>query len=360
MPPPRRFVRAIAVAPFVLAHTVILLSWSDAAAQERLVIEARAVATDALLQAVSPVDDLVIWMSGHDATYAVTDDGGERWRVRTVPEAGVLQFRDVAAFDSRRAYLMSSGAGEQSRIYRTDDGGERWTLQYTAGHPDAFLDCMDFWTPEVGLAYGDAVDGTPFILRTEDGGGHWNRVRAETLPRALEGEGGFAASGTCLIAGHEGRAWIATGNADRARVLRTEDFGATWSVADGPVVAGGASGLATIAMADDGAGIALGGAIGNDSIRTQNVAVTEDFGATWSVGGDLTMPGPVYGAALAPGRPGLVVAVGPRGVDWSADGGLSWQPGDTRTHWAVAFTPDGTGWAVGPQGRVHRLRFEPR
>jgi len=327
-------------------------------AQDRLDFESRVIETDALLQAVSPVSDRVVWFSGHDAAYAVTSDGGEQWHVGTVPDVGALQFRDVAAFDERRAFLMSSGPGDQSRIYRTEDGGARWTLQYMADHPDAFLDCMDFWTPEVGVAYGDAIDGSPFVLRTEDGGVHWDRVPQKDLPSAMDGEGGFAASGTCLVTGPDGRAWIATGNAARARVLRTEDFGVTWSAVDAPVVGGNAAGLATLSMGPGGSGIALGGVIGNDSIRTQNVAVTDDFGATWSVGGDLGMMGPVYGSALVPGRPGLVVAVGPRGVDWSSDGGFTWQSGDARTHWAVDFTPGGTGWAVGPRGRVHRLRFQ--
>lgn len=100
--------------------------------------------TDALLQAVSPVNDDVVWVSGHQATYAHTTDGGDTWTASVMPDAEGLQFRDVAAFNERTAYLMSSGDGELSRIYRTDDSGRNWTLQYVADHPEAFLDCMDF------------------------------------------------------------------------------------------------------------------------------------------------------------------------------------------------------------------------
>jgi photosystem II stability/assembly factor-like uncharacterized protein len=291
-----------------------------------------------------------------------------------------LQFRDVEAIDASTVFLMSAGPGDLSRIYRTDDGGGNWVQQYAADHPDAFLDCLAFWDRERGLAYGDAVDGVLFLLRTEDGGITWERVPGEVLPPALEGEGGFAASGTCLVTGGEGRAWIATGNGSRARVLRTVDWGRSWEDADVPVVGGSGAGLTTIFMDESGRrGLALGGIIGQDSARTVNVAVTRDGGASWVPGGPRARPGPAYGSALAglprpraPGRAGgrtasgpdlsraapIAVAVGPRGMDWSGDLGKTWAALDTLAWWAVAFASATDGWAVGPDGRILKLSLE--
>ena len=317
--------------------------------------------TDALLQAVSPVNDDVVWASGHRATYALTVDGGDTWTASVMPDADGLQFRDVTAFNERTAYLMSAGEGELSRIYRTDDSGRNWTLQYIADHPAAFLDCMDFWDVNRGLAYGDAVDGVPFLLLTSNGGVEWLRVPAAALPLAQDGEGGFAASGTCVATLQDGYAWVAMGNAERARMLRTEDYGLTWSVTDVPVVGGLGSGLTTVRVGTDGVGIALGGRIGQDSLGatdvviTGNVAITADGGLTWTAGGELALDGPVYGSALLQG--GAVVAVGPGGLDWSADGGRTWQANVTLTYWAVAFSSPGSGWAVGPEGRITKLAF---
>ena len=323
-----------------------------------LILTQQSSGTDALLQAVSPVNDDIVWVSGHQATYAHTTDGGDTWAASVMLDAEGLQFRDVAAFNERTAYLMSAGEGELSRIYRTDDSGRIWTLQYVADHPQAFLDCIDFWDVNRGLAYGDAVDGVPFLLTTSNGGALWERVPADALPPAQDGEGGFAASGTCIAALKDGRAWVAMGNAERARMLRTADYGKTWSVTDVPVVGGPASGLTTVHVGSDGAGIALGGRIGRDSLRAPNVAITSDGGLTWTAGGPLALDGPAYGSALLPG--GAAVAVGPRGLDWSADGGRTWQTSVTFTYWAVAFSSPRAGWAVGPEGRITKLSFLAR
>ncbi len=356
--------RIIAATTFILGCTGAPEAAVDRLEESawRLESSAQTSGTGALLQAVSPVDGQVVWVSGHDGTYARTADGGRTWSADVMVGGEKLQFRDVTAFDESTAYLMSSGNGDQSRIYRTDDGGDTWRLQYVADHPEAFLDCMDFWDLERGLAFGDVVDGVPFLLSTNDGGDTWTRVPAEALPAAQEGEGGFAASGTCLVVGLDGRAWIAAGNAARSRVLLTRDWGDSWSVAEVPVVGGTGAGLTTIRVARGGNGIALGGIIGGDSLRVDNVAVTEDHGASWSLGGRLAMAGPAYGSALVdlPSGATAAVAVGPRGMDWSPDTGATWQRADTLTYWAVAFADSGAGWAVGPEGRIVRLAFVQR
>jgi undecaprenyl pyrophosphate phosphatase UppP len=64
-------------------------------------------------------------------------------------------------------------------------------------------------------------------------------VPASALPAAQPGEGGFAASGLCVETRPGGLAWIAAGNATRARVFRSTDWGRSWSAADAPVFAVG-------------------------------------------------------------------------------------------------------------------------
>jgi photosystem II stability/assembly factor-like uncharacterized protein len=79
--------------------------------------------------------------------------------------------------------------------------------------------------------------------------------------------------------------WIATGNCARARVLRTEDEGRTWESIPVAVAGGPAAGLTTIDVLDDVPGIALGGILGQDTTRIDNVTLSSDGGRTWTYGG---------------------------------------------------------------------------
>jgi len=312
--------------------------------------------TQSRLQAVSAADDQIVWASGLDGTVIRTEDGGVSWQPLRVPEAEELQFRDVHAFDSQLAYLLSAGDGELSRIYATRDGGTTWDLQFQNREPDGFLDCFDFWDAKRGIAYGDSIGGEFFVLATSDGGGSWARVPPATLPTAAEGEGGFAASGTCVRTGPGGVAWIGTGAGGSARVLRTSDWGQSWRVAKTPIVKGAAAGVMSVLLLDEEQGAALGGNLDDKSNRTTNVALSSDGGATWRSGGLLRFAGPAFGGAVggSESRP-LLVAAGPGGMDISRDRGETWHRLSDSDYWAVDFGGASRFWAVGPQGRITRF-----
>ncbi len=326
-----------------------------AAAGPPFVVTAQVSGTRALLQAVSPVDENVVWVSGHRATWARSTDGGASWHAgaMTGPDSS-LQFRDVHAVDARTAYLLAAGPGAASRIYKTTDGGASWALQFQNRDTSAFYDCFDFWDARRGAAVSDAVDGRMIVIVTADGGDTWTRVADAAVPPALEGEGAFAASGTCLTARPGGLAWIGTGAREGARVYLTRDYGRSWSVVTTPVVGGQASGIASVVFRDDRRGLALGGRIGAPEEFSDNVAVTGDGGRTWTLAGRPALPGAIYGAAMVPGGR-TVVAASPKGLQYSADDGATWSILANEAHWAVAFASRRVGWAVGPGGRISRL-----
>lgn len=310
---------------------------------------------DVLLQAISPVNGQVVWVSGHGATYARTSDGGLTWSADTVPGADGLEFRDIHAFDGRSAVLMSAGTGDQSRIYRTEDAGRTWTMTWVNDEPDGFYDCIDFWDEDRGVAYGDAVDGGLRILRTDDGGRTWALLTQDDLPAARAGEGGFAASGTCTLTRPGGLGWIAAGNAAGARVFRTADYGRTWTAHEVPVVSGAGAGLTSIAMADDTLGLAFGGDLAIADRHTDNVARTTDGGRTWELASRPVMPGPIYGGAHVPGTDGAFLVVGPAGADLTLDRGETWEPVDGAAWWGVAASGPDAVWIAGPDGRLARI-----
>lgn len=315
--------------------------------------------TTALLQAVSAPSERVAWVSGHSATVRRTEDGGATWEAVSVPGAAAdsLQFRDVHAVDAHVAYVLAAGPGTRSRIYETTDGGRSWQLQFMNADSSAFYDCFAFWDPSHGLAFSDAVAGHFVIRMTTDGGAHWTPIAADAVPPAQPGEGAFAASGTCVVTLDSRQAWIGTGAGDTARVLHTRDGGRTWDVAVTPISGGRSAGIAALAFRDSLHGIALGGDIADPNARSDNVARTADGGRTWRVGGRPTFSGAVYGAAVVPGRPGWVVAAGPKGLDYSTDDGATWRTLDTLAYWSVGFGSRERGWAVGPRGRITEIRL---
>jgi photosystem II stability/assembly factor-like uncharacterized protein len=315
--------------------------------------------TTALLQAVSAPSERVGWVSGHQAAVLRTRDGGATWERLAVPGAAAdsLEFRDVYAVDADTAYVLAAGPGSRSRIYKTTDGGTSWALQFTNRDSSAFYDCFDFWTAERGIALSDGVGGHLLLRRTTDGGAHWDIPPADSLPSAQKGEGGFAASGTCVVALAGRFAWIGTGAADTARVLRSEDGGRTWQPAATPIAAGNFAGIASVAFRDTLHGIVAGGKLGSPTEFSDNVAVTADGGRTWRLAGRPGFSGAVYGAAVVPDRPGSVVAVGPRGLAYSRDDGATWTTLDTLAYWSIGFASRRIGWAVGPAGRITRIRF---
>jgi len=310
------------------------------------------------LRAVSAVSDKVAWASGNRGTVLRTDDGGVRWTVLPVPGAESLDFRDIEATSDRTAHVLSIGAGDKSRIYKTTDAGKTWALQFTNADPKAFYDAIAFWDERNGIAVGDPVDGRFTVLRTSDGGNTWALTPEANRPRALPGDGMFAASGTCLVVQGRSNAWLGTGGAAQARVLRSTDRGATWSEAATPIVAGTSSaGIFSIAFSDALRGIIVGGDYRKEREPSDNIALTSDGGRTWSVPDRGGLRSFRSGVVFVPGSGGReLVAVGPAGADRSADGGRTWSSAGEVGFHAVSVDRRGNAmWAVGEQGRVGRL-----
>ncbi len=314
--------------------------------------------SDALFIGISPVSASVVWIAGTGGTYGRTMDGGDTWVTGVVPGADSLQFRDVHAVDAEIAYLLSIGSGDQSRIYKTEDGGASWMLQFVNAEPEGFFDCFDFWDDHHGLAFSDSYEGSFYLIQTADGGRSWERIPNTQLPPARPGEGSFAASGHCLHVHGDSSAWVGTGASEGgvARVLRTTDRGATWSVHDTAFPQGAVSGITSVAFADPLRGAVLGGDVADMESKANNVALTTDGGITWKLVQRPGFTGPVYGATYVPGAPvRTLVAVGPQGVAYTTNDGEAWSTLTSANHWSVGFAGPEAGWAIGTEGRITKL-----
>jgi photosystem II stability/assembly factor-like uncharacterized protein len=306
------------------------------------------------LQAVSAVNDRIVWASGLGGTFVRTTDGGRTWQAGVVPGGEELQFRDVEAVSDRVAYLLAAGTGTDSRIYKTTNGGQTWTLQFQNQDPNAFYDCFDFWSPDRGVTFGDPVNGHFTGLRTTNG--RTCRALPDQPQLDLNGEFGFAASGTCIATQGERRAWIGTGGA-RARILATTDRGESWTAYATPLAGTDGGGVFSVEFRDARHGVLGGGDFSSSEIIT-NFARSADGGQTWTAPSQAPIPGAIFGLSYVPGRNKTVVATGPGGTAWSADEGSSWSliP-DVTDFWAVTFASRDAGWAVGTEGRILKISF---
>jgi photosystem II stability/assembly factor-like uncharacterized protein len=292
----------------------------------------------------------VVWASGSHGVILKSVDEGKTWKRLQVTDGAALDFRGIVAFSEKIAYVMSSGEGEKSRIYRTTDGGETWKLQYTDKRKDFFLDAIACRSETRCFALSDPIDGKFLLLNTTDGE-QWKPLPRENMPAALPGEGAFAASNTCLaLSGEE--IFFGTGG-PAARVFHSLDSGRTWTVAETPIASGKPStGIFSLTIGDDNRIMAVGGDYKEPSRPYRAAAYSVDGGKTWQLA--MQQPGG-YRSAIAHIDDGRWVAVGPNGEDFSSDSGVHWKHTDSLNLNAVTLLDVFTGWAVGPNGNIARL-----
>lgn len=305
------------------------------------------------LRGLAVVSERVAWASGAKGTVLRTVDG-ETWKVVPVAGAEALDFRDIEAWDESTAVAMSIGPGEASNVYKTTDGGVTWRRVFGNTEPTGFWDAITFWDRKRGALFGDPVRGRFQVFTTEDGGESWKPVPEAGMPMALENEGGFAASGSCLVSGPGERLAFVSGGASEARVFFSADGAKTFQVSTAPVPAGAASkGLFSVTWLDEKTLVTVGGDYRLPTLEGVKAALSSDGGAHWTA--ISAAPGFLSSVVRGPGDAGIV-AVGLAGTGISRDGGKTWTALDAAPYNTAGFAKGkgAAGWAVGPKGAIAR------
>ena len=329
------------------------------------------------LRGIHAVGEGVAWASGAHGTVLRTEDSGYVWQKCSVPPgAAALDFRSVWAWDAQNAIVMSSGPGNQSRLFKTSDGCAHWRALATNVEPDGFWDGLAFSDIKNGYLLGDPVRGAFTLLRTRDGGEHWKAVVSPDLQTGGKKLGAFAASNQAMILTDtdSGLAapWFGTSGMSGGQhpYVYSGDLKCTMEMVHrNPELCLSRNltfGAEEVPMAGSSAsqGVFALGLRRDDNGQLHAVAV----------GGDYTDPGHDAGAAarrdaatgkwtaaskLPHGYRSSVewdaadqawIAVGTNGADVSYDDGQTWTALGNDTYNAVSLP-----WLVGPAGRIAKL-----
>lgn len=293
----------------------------------------------------TPGGKYVLWASGSKGIILRSPDEGKSWTQLKINDLPDLDFRDIEAFGANTAYVMSSGDGEKSRIYKTIDAGKSWTLQYTDKRPGFFLDSLVCDSKTHCFALSDPVDGKFLVVRTTDGQ-HWKELPRDKMPAALPTEGAFAASGTSIAVCHSD-IYFGTGG-PAARVFHSPDRGRSWTAVQTPMTSGKAS-AGIFSIACNGRSLVAVGGDYREPTNANKVAIeSTDAGASWHLA-EQQPEGYRSAVVFLSGK--RLIAVGTNGSDISDDAGAHWRPMDTLNLNAFAFR-GGRSCAVGPKGTV--------
>lgn len=298
------------------------------------------------------VDENVVWASGTKGTILKTTNSGKNWQTLQIKGFEDKDFRDIVAFDEKRAFVIN--AGSPAYILKTTDGGENWQIVYQDTSKQAFLNDIGFFGEKIGFVFGDPdSEGNFTLLKSEDGGNTWLNI-GKNLPKAQKNEAGFAASGTIMRFREPSWIWIGTGGGEKARMLISGDWGNTWQSVELPILSGKASqGVFSVVFQDLKNGVAVGGDYTQPNLAEKTAIYTSDGGKSWKVA---KIPPSGYRSCVSYIRKKTYIAVGTNGIDFTKDGGKKWQKISSEGFNTVRFIREGSvGWAIGNKGKLAKL-----
>jgi len=296
--------------------------------------------------------DRLLWASGTGGMVGKSTDGGKEWQWTRVSGCDSCDWRAINAFNEKEAVVVN--AGEPAHIYRTQDGGATWQQVYYNDTKGIFFDDMEFWNNREGMAIGDPLQDHFMMLRTQDGGKHWDTLPLKQRPAALAGEAIFAASAGNLQTLPGQQAWFITGGA-AARSIRLQH--GRWQAAPLPILQGAATqGAFAIAVRNAQQAIVVGGDYRNDTLRERNCLLTADGGKTWT---QPAVPPQGFRSSVIYINAQTAVATGTSGTDISFDSGRHWELISKEGFHVVQAAKKGKAvFLAGSDGRIAQLVTE--
>lgn len=308
------------------------------------------------IRALSPIDTNTVWFAANNGKVGLIDH--QTPKLATIKfEDKLLNFRAIASIHNA-VFVLS--IENPAVLYKIGfNGNEATNIEevYVEENNKVFYDAMAFWDDKEGIAIGDATENCFSVIMTYDGGVTWNKLSCDVLPKIEKGEAAFAASNS-NIALYKNHVWVASGGT-KARVFHSANRGASWEVFETPIIQGKAmTGIYSIDFEDENRGIIFGGDWENQDLNEGNKAITIDGGKTWRLIANGKGPGYRSSVKFVPNTNGRsLVAVGSKGISYSADGGKHWNQLSNEGFYAIEFVTDNIAFASG-RNKISKLFFK--
>lgn len=267
-----------------------------------------------------------------------------------------IEFRSLA---STTKNINIANIGNPALVYQVSKDGKKGPkLVYTEKHKKVFYDAMQFWNDKEGIAVGDPTENCFSIIITRNGGSSWVKLPCDQLPELADGEAAFAASNTNIIIKGD-KTWIVSGG-KKARVFYSPDKGRNWTVFETPIIQGKTmTGIFTADFYDENNGFIAGGDYEIQNQNFGNKAFTDNGGKTWHLVGENQGFGYASCIQYVPKSNGKqLVCVGGSGIQYSADGGATWQKlSEDKDLYTIRFQNENTAIAAG-KNKIIRIVFK--
>lgn len=159
----------------------------------------------------------------------LSTDGGNNWDIRCLKET-IGRVTDISMIDSNNIWLCTYANTNvnilNSQILYTSNGGENWIVQFADSTGRKFINYIEMFDLNNGIAMADGETDVPIFLKTIDGGNNW----VQTSTQAIGGASGDTWRRLDFVDVNTG--YFYESGINPQKLYKTTDSGITWTETD--------------------------------------------------------------------------------------------------------------------------------
>ncbi len=276
----------------------------------------------------------------------LSKNGGKAWSNISPLNSWGDELIDISIIDSMHIW----GACSDGKIFSTSNGGINWEEQYFDTTKTKFINYIEMFDENIGIAMGDALaseNGIPVFLKTTDGGKNWLDMNKNY---AIGGWSGSIWQRLDFVNENTGY-FFESGNSPQ-KLYKTTDGGSSWNETN----LTGRADLVKFYNENLGLTFSTEYDTSTDPITaTYYFKRTTDGGVTWEEY-QADVEGFMSDIEFLPGKPSNVWSTGKNGLYFSIDTGRTWQKYDLGIDSLmgrdIVFTDENHGWLLCDNGNI--------